>query len=337
MFAMSLPSQLTDQFGRSVNYLRLSVTDRCDFRCTYCMAEDMTFMPRKEILSLEELQLVAKSFVSLGVKKIRITGGEPLIRNNVLKLFRGLGELPGLTELCLTTNGSHLEDYAAELHQAGVNSINVSLDSLQPDRFKELTRFGKLDKVLKGIDAAVKQKFDRLKINSVVLKNYNLDEVCQLVEFALSRSLDISFIEEMPLGEVKSHARHAEFISSEELKNIIQQHFKLRASDEGTLGPSRYWSVEGKYSRVGFISPHSENFCANCNRVRVTASGRLLLCLGNEHSLDLRQILRESKSDRVFEALQAAIIDSMQIKPEKHDFNLNDSPQILRFMNATGG
>lgn len=330
-------SQLIDRFDRHVNYLRLSVTDRCDFRCTYCMAEDMTFLPRKEVLSLEELFAVGKSFVSLGVSKIRITGGEPLIRNNILELFTSLGKLSGLDDLSLTTNGSRLEELAENLKVAGVDRINISLDSLQEDRFKALTRHGNLSKVLAGIDAAIAAGFKRLKLNSVLLKNYNLDEATSLCEYALGKGLDISFIEEMPLGEIHSHARDAEFISSEDIRKELSQVFTLSPSLDVTGGPSRYWNVRGHQAKIGFISPHSHNFCETCNRVRVTASGRLLLCLGNEHSIDLRQILRHENSDNIQAALRQAILNSMHIKPKKHEFNLADEPQILRFMNATGG
>lgn len=328
---------LKDRFGRSVKYLRLSVTDRCDFRCTYCMAEDMTFLPRKDILSLEEMQLIAETFVGFGTEKIRITGGEPLIRSNVVELLAHISVLPGLKELCLTTNGSHLEQYAESLKDAGVNSINVSLDSLRADRFKQLTRTGKIEKVLAGIDAARALNFERLKLNSVVLKNYNFDEVCSLVEYALSRDMDISFIEEMPLGEIQSHARDVEFISSDELRAEISKEFKLEPTTDDTLGPSRYWRAKGYSKRIGFISPHSHNFCSTCNRVRITASGRLLLCLGNEHSVDLRQILRSENPLNRHTALKQAIENSMDIKPEKHEFNLKEDPQVLRFMNTTGG
>lgn len=335
---MLSPSPLTDRFGRSVRYLRVSVTDRCDFRCTYCMAEEMTFLPRSDVLTLEEIELTVRTFVSLGTEKIRITGGEPLIRKNILDLVKNIGHLDGLKELCITTNGSHLDKYASELKSAGVNSINISLDTLKPDRFKELTRVGKLDVVLNGIDAARAENFERIKINSVILRNQNLDEVCELVEFALKRDMDISFIEEMPLGEIQSHSRAAEFVTSESLRARIANRFKLRAVSDDTLGPSRYWQTDGYKGRIGFISPHSHNFCSTCNRVRLTATGRLLLCLGNEHSVDLRSILRSRNSDDNIDIeLRAAIISAMDIKPEKHEFALDTAPQVLRFMNATGG
>ena len=337
MTAMPQRTVLTDRFGRTIRYLRISVTDRCDFRCTYCMAEEMTFLPRKEILSHEEILLLAKTFISLGTEKIRITGGEPLIRANIISLMTELGKLKGLNELCITTNGSHLAEHAEGLKNAGVNALNISLDSLDHNRFRQLTRVGNLEVVLKGIDEAKKQKFDRIKLNSVILRNFNLDETLDLIEYALSRELDISFIEEMPLGEIQSHAREAEFIASHELREKIGKHFKLNAADHDTLGPSKYWQIENHPSRIGFISPHSHNFCESCNRVRLTAVGRLLLCLGNEHSVDLKQVLRSHRPSDINARLKEAIANAMNIKPERHEFDLAQSPQILRFMNATGG
>lgn len=326
--------QLLDSFGREITYLRLSITDRCDFRCTYCMAEDMTFLPRKEVLSLEELVRVSCAFVKLGIKKIRITGGEPLVRKDALLLLQQLGGMPGLEELCITSNGSRLTEMAKDIAVAGVSRLNISLDSLDAARFKQLTRHGDLSKVLSGIDAALDAGFKKIKINSVLMRNYNLDEVHDLTNFALERGMDISFIEEMPLGEIKSHARDAEFISSEEVRTLLASSFDLTASDFNTGGPSRYWNVKGYSGKVGFISPHSDNFCASCNRVRVTASGRLLLCLGNEDSVDLKHLLRTYEHDN---EITQHIRDTMNIKPEKHHFDLHESPQILRFMNSTGG
>ena len=326
---------LIDNFGRKVSYLRLSVTDRCDFRCIYCMGEDMTFVPRAQILSLEELAQVAQAFTELGVTKIRVTGGEPLIRRNLLTLLTRLSSLPGLNELCLTTNGSRLREYAKPLVDAGVARINVSLDSLRPERFKTLTRHGDLATVLAGIRAAQKAGFQRIKLNSVLMQHYNVDEFLDLVRFALDNNLDISFIEEMPLGHVTSHARADEFISSHLLREQLQNHFHLHPVSIDNGGPSRYWEAQGYSSRIGFISPHSENFCGSCNRVRVTAEGRLLLCLGNEHGVDLRAIVRNHPGDK--QRLRAAIVQSMSIKPEKHHFDLQGAPQILRFMNSTGG
>ena len=326
---------LIDRFNRQVTYVRLSVTDRCDFRCVYCMAEEMTFLPRSEILSLEELHLIARAFVGLGVSKIRLTGGEPLIRHDVSTLIDNLGKLDGLEELTLTTNGSQLEKYADDLHRAGVKRINISLDSLQPERFKRITRSGDLSQVLQGIDSAIATGFEQIKLNAVILKGRNEDEILDLVEFARHKHIDLAFIEEMPLGLIDEHNRALSFCSSDEIHDIVSQRYPLNRSTDTTSGPSQYYRMEDSDSRIGFISPHSHNFCHLCNRVRVTVEGRLLLCLGNEHSVDLRKILRNHPGE--IEPLQQAIIESMQIKPERHHFDLEAEPQIVRFMNTTGG
>lgn len=328
--------KLTDTFGRHVHYLRLSVTDRCDFRCVYCMSEDMQFLPRSEVLSLEELATVAAGFRASGVDKLRITGGEPLIRRDVIELFKALGNLQ-FKDLSLTTNGARLQRFAKPLVDAGVDRVNISLDSLQSQRFTQLTRTGNLSDVLNGIDAAQGAGFKRIKINAVILQNYNADETIDLARFALDRGMDISFIEEMPLGAITSHQRQDEFISSESLREHLAGEFTLSQSSATTGGPSRYWNAAGYQGRIGFISPHSDNFCGTCNRVRVTAEGRLLLCLGNEHSIDLRHLLRRNKQEQQMEALTHAIAQSMAIKPESHHFDLNEEPQIVRFMNTTGG
>lgn len=326
---------LVDRFGRTVDYIRLSVTDRCDFRCVYCMAEDMTFVPRAEVLSLEELYRVGAAFAALGVKKIRLTGGEPLVRHNVMHLVEQLGALETLEQLVITTNGSQLDKYAASLKAAGVKRLNISLDSLDAEKFRRITRTGDLAQVIRGIDAARAAGFRRTKLNAVILKGRNDDEILDLVAFALDRELDLSFIEEMPLGLIDDHDRALTFCSSEEVRDIIATRYALTASDESTGGPSRYWNIEGSGSRVGFISPHSHNFCHLCNRVRVTVEGRLLLCLGNEHSMDLRALLRDEQVDD--DGLRQAIVEAMDLKPEKHHFDLNDEPEIVRFMNTTGG
>ena len=326
---------LIDRFNRRVNYVRLSVTDRCDFRCVYCMAEEMTFVPRAEVLSLEELELVARAFVELGVTKIRLTGGEPLVRHGIMSLVNRIGALDALRDFTLTTNGSRLDKYASQLREAGINRINISLDSLQPQRFRQLTRTGDLAQVLKGIDAAIAAGFSRIKLNAVILKGRNDDEILDLVHFARDRQLDISFIEEMPLGMIDEHNRALSFCSSDEIRQHIHQHFALAACDESTGGPSSYFRMADSDSRIGFISPHSHNFCHLCNRVRVTVEGRLLLCLGNEHSVDLRAVLRAHPGN--IELLKQAIVDAMAIKPEKHTFNLDEEPQVVRFMNMTGG
>jgi cyclic pyranopterin phosphate synthase len=332
-----LPNVLIDRFQRRVDYVRLSVTDRCDFRCVYCMAEDMTFVPKQHILTLEEIQEVGRAFVELGVRKIRLSGGEPLIRNNILSLIEPLGQLSGLNQLAITTNGSQLHRLAGNLHELGVTHINISLDSLQARKFRQLTRHGNLDQVIAGIDAAIAAGFEHIRLNAVILKGRNEDEVLDLVHFALQRNIDIAFIEEMPLGLIDEHDRALSFCSSEELRHIITQQYHLHRLNEpqGAAGPARYFLTESSPSRIGFISPHSENFCHTCNRVRVTAEGRLLLCLGNEHSVDLRSVLRTPGYTR--DALKRTIVNAMAIKPERHHFNLAETPQIVRFMNTTGG
>ncbi len=326
---------LIDRFGRRVSYVRLSVTDRCDFRCVYCMAEDMTFLPRREILSLEEIASVGRALVELGVGKIRLTGGEPLVRNNVVELAQELGALPGLRELTLTTNGARLDRFAEPLRAAGVRRINISIDSLDPGRFREITRTGRLDDVLRGIDAARAAGFERIKLNCVIMKGRNDDEVLDLVAFARGRGLDLAFIEEMPLGQIGEHDRGLTFCSSDEIRERIQARFPLTATTETTGGPARYYRMRDSEARIGFISPHSHNFCHLCNRVRVTVEGRLLLCLGNEHSVDLRAILREHPGDGL--RLREALIAAMALKPERHHFDPGGEPEILRFMNMTGG
>lgn len=328
---------LIDAFGRQITYVRLSVTDRCDLRCTYCMAEEMEFLPRSQVLSIEELALLGKVLSELGVTKIRLTGGEPLIRKGIIELAQTLGQLPLLQQLCLTTNGTHLKQQARDLKAAGVTRINISLDSLDPDNFRRLTRVGDLQKVLDGIDATIEAEFESIKLNCVALKHYNAHEVNQLVQFAVEKKIDLSFIEEMPLGKIDDHARDTEFVSSAELRQTLEKNFTLipDTQKENHAGPAKYWRVANSQSRIGFISPHSENFCGSCNRVRITATGRLLLCLGQENSVDLRKVLRESNEPET--ELKHTIINAMQNKPEKHQFNLHEEPQILRFMNMTGG
>jgi cyclic pyranopterin phosphate synthase len=335
MSGFSEQLRLIDRFGRQINYLRVSITDRCDFRCVYCMAEEMTFLPRAQILTLEEIYALAKAFTELGVDTIRVTGGEPLVRKGALELLAKIGRLPGLRELLLTTNGSQLRSKAQALKDAGVKRLNISLDSLKPERFRQLTRTGDLQSVLDGIAAAKAAFFERIKINAVILKNRNHDEVADLVQFAADQDIDISFIEEMPLGTIRHHDRAEAFYCSDQIKEDLQRRFTLLPTTEKTGGPSKYFRVAGSATRVGFISPHSHNFCASCNRVRLTVEGRLLLCLGNEHSVDLKRILRANPGNA--EILQQALIDAMQIKPERHYFDLNEQPVILRHMNATGG
>ncbi len=326
---------LVDNFGRTINYIRMSVTDRCDFRCVYCMEEQMTFVPREQLLSLEEMALIGRAFTELGVSKIRITGGEPLVRQNVIKLFADLGQLPGLRELVLTTNGSQLARLAPQLRKAGVARINISLDSLQADKFRQITRVGELDTVLAGIKAAQDAGFTRIKLNTVILKHRNHDEVTDLVRFAIDRGFDISFIEEMPLGIIGDHDRAEAYYSSDQIRADLEKTWNLIPTTESTGGPSRYFRVPGTRSMVGFISPHSHNFCHDCNRVRLTCEGRLLLCLGQEHSIDLREVIRRQPGD--IDALKQAIRASMHIKPKGHEFDLSVKPVIFRHMNVTGG
>lgn len=324
---------LVDKYGRRITYVRLSITDRCDFRCTYCMAEEMTFLPRHEVMSLEECLRVASVFVGLGVSKLRITGGEPLVRKDAMWLVKKLGALPGLDNLVITTNGSQLDRFAQPLRDAGVKRINISLDTLQADRFKKVTRIGELQKVLNGIKAARAAGFKRTKLNAVMMRGTNDDEFVDLVQFAVDHELDISFIEEMPLGEI--HGRNNTYISSEETRQLLAPRFELIPSTENSGGPARYWRIPGSESRIGFISPHSHNFCDTCNRVRITAKGELYPCLGQNDAVNLLQVLRSDNSE---EGLRQAIIDSMGIKPFGHDFTQQmDAPHVVRFMSMTGG
>ncbi len=326
---------LVDRYGRTVDYIRLSITDRCDFRCVYCMSEDMIFLPREEVLSLEECVRLVRTFVDLGVGKVRITGGEPLVRKNALWLFQEIGQLPGLRELVVTTNGSQLEQQAQALRDAGVRRINISLDSLDAERFRKITRIGDLNKVLKGIQAAKAAKFERIKLNTVMMRGFNDDETIALVDFALRQGIDISFIEEMPLGEV-DHTRASTYVSNDETLKLLQTRYILVSSAETTGGPARYWRIPDSETRVGFISPHSHNFCESCNRVRITCKGELYLCLGQEDKVDLMHLLRNFPNDDA--PLREAIIGSMQIKPKGHDFDLRRAePAVVRFMSMTGG
>jgi len=295
----------------------------------------MTFLPRAQVLTLEEIYTLAQAFAELGVKKIRITGGEPLVRKGALELLQNIGRIESLNELVITTNGSQLETMASSLKAAGVKRINISLDTLDADKFKAITRTGDLRQVLRGIQAAKEAGFERIKINAVILKDRNHTEVNDLVRFAVDNGIDISFIEEMPLGVVSQHDRADAYYSSDLIKADLARNFALVATPEKTGGPSNYFNVAGTQTRVGFISPHSENFCSTCNRVRLTVEGRLLLCLGNEHSVDLKQVIRDHPGDMA--VLKQAIVDAMLIKPEKHEFNINEQPVILRYMNMTGG
>jgi len=329
------PNTLIDAHGRQVDYIRLSITDRCDFRCTYCMGEDVSFLPRDEVLSLEECARIVKAFVSLGVSKVRITGGEPLVRKNANWLFEEIGQLAGVRELVTTTNGSQLEHHAQALKASGVKRINISLDSLNAERFKNITRVGDLDKVLRGITAAKQAGFDNIKLNTVLMRGINDDETLDLVSFAINHAVDISFIEEMPIGVVDHH-RESSFISNIETLATLQKHYPLVSSTLSTGGPARYWQVPDTNTKIGFISPHSHNFCEACNRVRITCKGELYLCLGQDDKIELMPILRAHPNDDA--PLINAIIESMKIKPKGHDFDLKRAkPAVVRFMSHTGG
>jgi cyclic pyranopterin phosphate synthase len=326
-------NQLIDPFGRTIEYLRISVTDRCDLRCSYCMSEDIEFLPRQDILSFEEILRLANSFAKLGVKKIRITGGEPLMRKKLPELIANIKAIPGIEEVVMTTNGTLLTQYAKPLFEAGLSRLNISLDTLKADRFHKLTRRDRLQVVLDGIAEAKKYAFDGIKLNAVVMRGMNDDEIIDLTDFAIKNDIDITFIEEMPLGEV-GYDRSVTFLSSADIKAVIEQQYDLIDSGYKTGGPAVYSSLENKRTKIGFISPHSNNFCSACNRVRITAVGRLLLCLGNENSQDLRTFMRDGCDDQ---QLTDKLISALQLKPEKHEFDLAEEVQILRFMSHTGG
>lgn len=327
---------LIDPFGRTVTYLRLSVTDRCNLRCVYCMAEDMTFLKKKEVLSIEELHEVGAAFVDLGVKKIRLTGGEPLVRNGVDQLITGLGQLSGLDELTMTSNGVLLEKYLPSMLEAGIKRLNISLDSLDRETFARLGRSDQLPQVLEGLEAA-KNAGLNVRLNSVILSGQNHDSVLPLVEFCVENGFDIAFIEEMPLGNISSHQRADTVTMNDVITEKVSEQYELVQPQETfalNAGPARYVTIKGSQSRIGFISPHSNNFCGSCNRVRVTVEGQLLLCLGNENAVDLRAVLRGDDYSR--EQLKSAILSGIQNKPEKHEFNVSTT-HIVRFMNMTGG
>jgi len=325
---------LHDGFGRRINYLRLSVTDRCDFRCTYCMSEKMRFLPRNEILSLEECMLIARTFVGMGVDKIRLTGGEPLVRKDFSGLVARIRELDGLRELVLTTNGSQLARFAKPLAEAGLNRINVSLDSLDPGAFRHITRGGNLHQVLAGIDAAIAALGSaRIKLNTVMLRGVNHEQLPAMLEFALTRGVDISFIEQMPLGETGYQQAPSLYTSADALAQLTQCR-ELIPSVETSGGPARYWRIPGCQSRVGFISPHTHNFCGSCNRVRVSARGELFPCLGNEGMVDLMPATRAGDEAE----LRALIMQALSAKPQEHRFDWSQSSnRIMRFISRTGG
>lgn len=328
-------SPLVDTFDRRIRYLRLSVTDRCDFRCQYCMTEEMRFLPRKAVLSEDEIIRLASLFVDLGVEKIRLTGGEPLIRPDIVAIARRLHKIDGLKELVLTTNGSQLTTLAKPLVDAGVSRINVSLDTLCETQFSELSRTGNLDKVLKGIDAAIEAGFKRIRLNTVLLTGKNEAQIEPLLDYALEKGIDIAFIEEMPMGHITQTERELSLVPSSQVLETIKSRFSLLpVVGSANDGPARRYSVEGTATEVGVISPITHNFCDSCNRLRITPDGRLVLCLGHENALDLRQMLR---SDMDSSSLKRAIVSALAYKPERHVFDQPDEPQVVRLMNVTGG
>jgi cyclic pyranopterin phosphate synthase len=330
---------MIDPFGRHISYLRVSVTDRCDFRCVYCMAEDMTFLPKAEILSLEELDRLCGAFIRLGVRKLRLTGGEPLVRRNVMSLFRALGRQRtngALDELTLTTNGSQLARFADELYEYGVRRINVSLDTLDPAKFTAITRWGKLAAVTDGL-AAAKRAGLAVKINTVALKGVNDDEFDRLVAWCGDEGFDLVFIEVMPMGEIGGETRVEQYLPLSLVRARLQKRWTLEESDYRTGGPARYYTVSETGRRVGFITPLTHNFCESCNRVRITCTGTLYMCLGQEDAADLRAPLRLSEGD---ELLEAAIHEAIARKPKGHDFIIDrrhNRPAVSRHMSVTGG
>jgi GTP 3',8-cyclase len=328
---------LVDPFGRAISYLRVSVTDRCDYRCVYCMSEDMNFLPKRDVLTLEELDRLCAAFIGLGTRKIRITGGEPLVRRNVMSLFHGLSRhlaTEALDEVTLTTNGSQLARFAQELADCGVKRVNVSLDTLNPDKFRQVTRWGDLSVVLGGINAASAAGL-KIKINAVALKGFNEEEAFGLVEWAHGRGFDVTFIEVMPLGEMERD-RADQFLPLTELRARLESSITLIPSAYVSGGPARYYDVKETGGRLGFITPLTHNFCESCNRVRVTCTGTLYMCLGQEDAADLREPLRSSASAA---PLLAAIRAAIARKPKGHDFVIAraTAPATQRHMNATGG
>jgi|TARA_B110000305_G_scaffold124652_1_gene139578 cyclic pyranopterin phosphate synthase len=299
------------------------------------MAEKMEFLPKTQLLSLEEIDRIASIFISLGVEKIRITGGEPLVRKNIDSLFSSLSKNKGLKELTLTTNASQLKKKALMLKSSGVKRINISLDSLDPLTFKKMTRTGVLEDVLKGIEHAVEVGFEKIKLNTVLMKGINDHELFELIDYAIKHGLDISFIEEMPLGST-DFERKVTAVSNNDVLEKIKDKYSVKSISLSTGGPAKYWQVEGSNTRVGLISPHSHNFCEDCNRVRISCKGELFLCLGQEEKIELMPLLRNHLHDD--QPIKDAIINSMKIKPLSHEFNLNQSkPAIVRFMSHTGG
>ena len=329
---------MTDPFGRDITYLRVSVTDRCDFRCTYCMAEDMAFLPKRDLLSLEELDRLTSVFIEKGVRKLRLTGGEPLVRKNIMHLVRQISRhlaSGALDELTLTTNGSQLARFAGELADAGVRRINVSLDTLDPDKFRAVTRWGDLSKVLAGIDAALAAGL-KIKLNAVALKDFNDAEIPELMRWAHGRGMDLTVIETMPMGEIEAD-RTDQYLPLSLMRARLERQFTLSDVAYRTGGPARYVHVAETNGRLGFITPMTHNFCESCNRVRLTCTGTLYMCLGQDDAADLRAPLRASEGNAL---VSAAIDDAIGRKPKGHDFIIDrrsNRPAVARHMSVTGG
>jgi cyclic pyranopterin phosphate synthase len=334
----SLSRPMTDPFGRTISYLRVSVTDRCDLRCFYCMSEDMTFLPKADLLTLEELDRLCSAFIAKGVRKLRLTGGEPLVRRNVMSLVRSLSrhlKTGALNELTLTTNGSQLARFAGELADCGIRRINVSMDTLDPAKFRAITRWGDLDKVLGGIEAARAAGL-AVKINAVALKNLNEDEIPALMQWAHDRDMALTLIEVMPMGDI-GEGRIDQYVPLSLVRARLAKQYTLTDLDDDTGGPARYVSVGETGGKLGFITPMTHNFCESCNRVRITCTGTLHTCLGHEDASDLRRPLRAAADD---ELLSAAIDRAIGLKPKGHDFIIDrrhNRPSVSRHMSVTGG
>lgn len=335
-----MTAPLIDPFQRAITYLRVSVTDRCDFRCVYCMAENMTFLPKKELLTLEELDRMCSTFIRLGVKKLRITGGEPLVRKGIMTFFNGMTrhlEAGDLEELTITTNGSQLERFADDLYAAGVRRINISLDTLDEKKFADITRWGRLPQVLRGIDAAQRAGM-RVKINTVALKEFNEDELFQLVAWCAERDMDLTFIEVMPMGDIGNERRLGQYWKLSDLRARLAEQFTVVDIPERTGGPARYVKLTETGQKIGFITPLTHNFCESCNRVRLTCTGELYMCLGQEDMADLRGALRNTPNSDA--PLEDAIRAAIAAKPKGHDFDYdrqNITGQMSRHMSHTGG
>jgi len=335
-----MTAPLIDPFQRAITYLRVSVTDRCDFRCVYCMSENMTFLPKKELLTLEELDRLSSTFIGMGVQKLRITGGEPLVRRDIMTYFQSMSrhlESGALKELTLTTNGSQLEKYADDLFAAGVRRVNISLDTMDEKKFAEITRWGRLPQVLRGIDAAQKSDL-KIKINAVALKGFNEDELLPMTKWCAERDMDLTWIEVMPMGDIGNENRLTQYWSLKDLQAELSKSYTVTDLPDSTGGPARYVRLEETGQRIGFITPLTHNFCENCNRVRVTCTGELFMCLGQEDNADLRGPLRAYPHTEA--PLEDAIRAAISHKPKGHDFDYSRQSlggQMTRHMSHTGG